>query len=299
MSIFVNKELRDLIPPLSEEEYAQLEANIVAEGVRDPLVVWKQPDGREMLIDGHNRWSIIARHGGIPFEVVYKDFENLEEAKIWIMKNQLGRRNLNTFERSELALMLKDEIAKRAKANQVRTAENRASQKSDEQKVSTKDELAKLAGVSHDTIHKVEVIKKQGTPALIEDVRNGDTTINKAYQIATGQTSKSPQKAMKELLQKKEEEHKQFLEKKDDKVVYLADIIEDNERMELLASKFYVEWLSMDKIAFNILFSINEKIDFKGIMKALSDSQKKEMLQAITSTRQLADELEGRLLSGE
>lgn len=39
-TIQIDPEFQNLIPPLAPEEYAQLEANIRAEGCRDPLVVW-------------------------------------------------------------------------------------------------------------------------------------------------------------------------------------------------------------------------------------------------------------------
>ena len=45
-------------------------------------------------------------------------------------------------------------------------------QKSDKAVVDTKKELAKVAGVSHDTIHKVEVIENSGDKELIGKVRN-------------------------------------------------------------------------------------------------------------------------------
>ena len=38
--IQIESEFKALIPPLSKEEYQQLEANILAEGCRDALVVW-------------------------------------------------------------------------------------------------------------------------------------------------------------------------------------------------------------------------------------------------------------------
>lgn len=45
MAIKINPELQRLIPPLTSEEYAQLEANLLSDGCRDPLVVWAQlPD---------------------------------------------------------------------------------------------------------------------------------------------------------------------------------------------------------------------------------------------------------------
>lgn len=39
----IDQEFKSLIPPLSAEEYAQLEANILAEGCRDNLVAWLMP----------------------------------------------------------------------------------------------------------------------------------------------------------------------------------------------------------------------------------------------------------------
>lgn len=36
----IDTEFRSFIPPLSAAEFVQLEANIVADGCRDPLVAW-------------------------------------------------------------------------------------------------------------------------------------------------------------------------------------------------------------------------------------------------------------------
>ena len=50
-NIQIDSEFQALIPPLSAEERAQLEANLLADGCRDPLVVWPcatfdiRPDG--------------------------------------------------------------------------------------------------------------------------------------------------------------------------------------------------------------------------------------------------------------
>ena len=84
----INPKFRALIPPLAPEELAQLEANIIADGCRDPLVTW-----RDMLIDGHNRYEICTRRN-IPFKTVSKSFQDEDEAMDWMDANQLGRRNL-------------------------------------------------------------------------------------------------------------------------------------------------------------------------------------------------------------
>lgn len=42
-NILIDEEFKALIPPLSQEERTQLEANLLADGCRDPLVVWPCP----------------------------------------------------------------------------------------------------------------------------------------------------------------------------------------------------------------------------------------------------------------
>lgn len=89
-NIIVDPEFKALIPPLSPDEYSQLEANILADGCRDPLVVWA---GENVLIDGHNRYEICTRHG-IGFNTVEHEFADRDAAMDWMDANQLGRRNI-------------------------------------------------------------------------------------------------------------------------------------------------------------------------------------------------------------
>jgi len=111
-SITLDPEFQSLIPPLSPNELAQLEANIVADGCRDPLVTWNG-----ILLDGHNRHEICARLG-LPFATSAIELADRNEAIEWIIRNQFGRRNLVPFVRAELAMRLEPIIVARAKANQ-------------------------------------------------------------------------------------------------------------------------------------------------------------------------------------
>jgi len=86
------KEIKDFIIPLSEEEFSQLEKNIIDEGCRDPLVVWVR-DGDLVLIDGHNRYKICQKHK-VPFKIKKLSFASFEEVRTWMVDNQMGRRNL-------------------------------------------------------------------------------------------------------------------------------------------------------------------------------------------------------------
>lgn len=284
MSIFVNKELRDLIPPLSEEEFEQLEKNVVAEGIRDPLVVWKQPDGHDMLIDGHNRFFISTHHAGIPFKTVNMDFADVDEAKRWIILNQFGRRNLSAYDRSVLALKLKPIIAEKAKENQANHTEQ-GYQKSDKP-ITTAKELAKVAGVSHDTIHKVETIQNSGDQKLINDVRSGETTINRAYQAIKGTEikTKSPAQIKKEHLESAQKQHEQFQQSK---VVSMDDIAKDRQNRRTLAREQYQNLISIGKPIEEVSIKITAgEIDLPAISKELTAEERKILLDVIGTWRQ-------------
>ena len=84
----INKEFKNLIRPLQQQEYLQLEANIISDGCRDAIITWNG-----YIVDGHNRYEICTTHQ-IPFEVQEMDFECKEAAIAWICANQLGRRNI-------------------------------------------------------------------------------------------------------------------------------------------------------------------------------------------------------------
>jgi hypothetical protein len=89
--IKIDREFAASIPALSKDEYAQLEQSILAEGCRDPLLVWK---GKNILLDGHNRLTICREHK-VPFETRALEFPDRAAAEAFIVKNQLGRRNLS------------------------------------------------------------------------------------------------------------------------------------------------------------------------------------------------------------
>ena len=151
-----------------------LETSILKEGVRDAIVTWN-----DFIIDGHNRYEIATRHG-LPYNTISKEFDSEDEVKEWMILNQFGRRNLNSYQRSILAIPLGEIIARRAKENHAigvmigASITNRSVQKSAQsgfqEKPITKPvitpinatkEMAKIANVSHDTIAKVHYLHFQ------------------------------------------------------------------------------------------------------------------------------------------
>ncbi len=90
INLKIDPEFQNQIPPLTDDEYKQLEENILKEGkLISPLIVWNN-----ILVDGHNRYAILQKHPEIYFSTMPLPFESREEVLAWICKNQLGRRNL-------------------------------------------------------------------------------------------------------------------------------------------------------------------------------------------------------------
>jgi N6-adenosine-specific RNA methylase IME4/ParB-like chromosome segregation protein Spo0J len=93
--IRIDPEFKALIPPLTDEEYSQLEANILRDGILDAVKVWR---GEWILLDGHNRLEIAKKHG-LEYEITEVDCADRDAAMDWIDRNQLGRRNLKPDQR--------------------------------------------------------------------------------------------------------------------------------------------------------------------------------------------------------
>ena len=90
INLKIDPEFQSQIPPLTDDEFKQLEENILKEGkLISPLIVWNNT-----LVDGHNRYAILQKHPEICFSTMPLRFESREEVLAWICKNQLGRRNL-------------------------------------------------------------------------------------------------------------------------------------------------------------------------------------------------------------
>ena len=94
----INPKFEQIIPPLTEDEFAQLEENILKLGrVIEPIQVWKG-----FVVDGHHRYKIVQKHPEITYTTCEREFESEIEAVDWICGYQLGRRNLNDIARKVL-----------------------------------------------------------------------------------------------------------------------------------------------------------------------------------------------------
>ena len=173
----IKEEFKKLIPALTAEEFKQLEANCLEEGIREKIITWNG-----FIIDGHNRYEIATRWN-LDYQTESKRFKDENDVREWMINNQFGRRNLSNYQRSVLALELESVFSERAKEKETeRKTTFQKSEKSNIETVNTVKEISKIANVSHDTIAKVKVIEAKATPETKAQLSTGEISINQVYQ---------------------------------------------------------------------------------------------------------------------
>lgn len=174
MELFIDNDFRDILPPLTDGEYTELENSIKAKGVLSPILVWNG-----YIVDGHNRYEICCKNGIEVFETKEVKFGSKEEVLEWILSHQLGRRNLNDFQRNEVALKYQDVISKRMKERQATSTGGRNPQlmtkwsEAETEKTTARKELANIANTSEGSIQRSKLILEHGTQEQIYRARKG------------------------------------------------------------------------------------------------------------------------------
>lgn len=178
-------EMAELLPPLSGEQSAALEEDLLRNGCYSPIIVNEDM----VIIDGHNRQALCEKHG-LPYTMAVFSFEDLLEAKQWALDTQKGRRNLEKWELGKIALKLKPEIEAKARANQSAAGGD----KSDKgallttfsealPSVSTRKELADAVGIGEVTMGKVMQIDENAPEVIKEALDKKELSINKGYDL--------------------------------------------------------------------------------------------------------------------
>ncbi len=232
--LIIKEELKQFIPPLTKEEFAQLEDNLLVEGCRDPLVVWKK--GEEyILVDGHNRHRICTKHG-IDFRIEEKSFGGLAEVKDWMINNQLGKRNLTEDAKS----YLRGEQYKNEKKG--RGGDRKSSPQNDDLKLKTKDRLANQHKVSSSTIERdekyanaIDKITSQNSE-LRWRILNREINIPKADLIKASELKPNQVKQFTSAIEKNED-YKSILKPKTTAKKEVSDLEKLAQEIGTLASR--------------------------------------------------------------
>ncbi len=192
-------EMAELLPPLTGEQLAALEADILKNGCYSPVIVNEDM----VIVDGHNRQRLCQQHG-LPYQMAMFSFESMLEAKQWALDTQKGRRNLDKWELGKIALRLKPDIEARARANQSAAGGDKFGEKplsatlpEAVSSVDTRRELADAVGLGERTMGKVMQIDGHAPTAVKEALDSGDLSINQGYNI-TRQMRELPEEQREE-----------------------------------------------------------------------------------------------------
>ena len=194
MDINIDEEFKSLIPPVSDEEKEQLAANLLSDGCRDPLVVWKGT-----LLDGHNRYEICQEYG-LEFQTIEIDLPDREAALNWIDANQLGRRNLAP----DMMSLIRGRLYNRRKGSREdNLKQNLPKDQNDPSGGSTAETLADQYGVSAPTIKRdgqfansVSAVE-ESVPDIQEKILSGEVSRKDVTEAA-----KDPDTAAEKLSNK-------------------------------------------------------------------------------------------------
>ena len=184
----IDPELRDLLPPLTDDEYKQLEKNIVENGFdrNFPIMEW-----HGYVVDGHNRYKICKDHNITDYVIGTLAYETKEEVMEWMLDIQLGRRNLSPIQRIAITEKYRPIYEKQAKENQGTRNDLKnnitvnlpqsLSNSNENRNPTTAEKLASVAGVSEKTYRMGAKILNSDNKEVKEKVLSGEMSINAGY----------------------------------------------------------------------------------------------------------------------
>lgn len=161
--IKINKKFKDYLFQLTNSEFEMLERNILLEGIKDPITLWKGE-----IVDGHNRYEIAQKHN-LQFKTTELNVETEEEVLAWMDNNQLGRRNLTDLQRDIIIGRLYNSIKnpQGAGKNMARTDER----------------LSKTTGLSTGTINRASKTFNDLNKVKEQSVDLWDSLVNEEVKI--------------------------------------------------------------------------------------------------------------------
>lgn len=182
----IDPELRDLLPPLSDEEKKKLEDSLLKLGYKGaPIYTW-----HGYIVDGHNRYELCKKHniGFLTDDLDLGDNATIVDVMEWMINTQLGRRNLPPAQRISVVDKFKRKIQEQAKEKQSEAGKefgngkNSSSPNGEKLNIHTDKELAKMAGVGTGTIARYNRVMNSDDEELKKKVLSDEVKINTAYE---------------------------------------------------------------------------------------------------------------------
>jgi ParB family chromosome partitioning protein len=157
--------------PIAEETLQAIITSMRERGYdkAEPLVIWK---GKNIIVDGHTRLKAALETEIAELPVEEKEFEDQADAILYAYGRQANRRNLTQAEIFNAAVALQDKATRDGNGREA-------------------ERLAKALDIAASTIYRARAVDEKAEPEIIEAVKNGDMSINKAYQQVRKQSKKN------------------------------------------------------------------------------------------------------------
>ena len=183
----IKNEYANLISPLSDEDYKNLESSIVKDGLIYPLIV----NIEDIILDGHHRYKICKEHGITEIETIRKYFTDELDEREFVITCNLNRRHLTTAQRAELGVKLleiEDQKAKRrqlAGLKQYDTVRDNCPERNEDEG-KARDLAGEKVGVSGKTVKRAQRIMDElpfdeQIAERWRDAKAGKDSINAIY----------------------------------------------------------------------------------------------------------------------
>jgi ParB-like chromosome segregation protein Spo0J len=186
MKLKANPEYEKLVPPMTAEEYTALKESLKKDGQWYPIIINKNWE----ILDGKNRYTALQELGIEPrWEV--REFPDIIAEKEFVITVNLKRRHLTFEQRAFLGVKLLELEKERAKERQlagvsIEKQDTLAHENAKVEKGKASEKVAMKVNVSPRTIEKAKVIEEEGSEELKTEVKEGKTSISKAYAKIKG-----------------------------------------------------------------------------------------------------------------
>lgn len=173
--------LADLIPTMSDAEYAELVQDISVNGQLQPILIYEH-----QVLDGRHRMRACVELGVEPRIETYEG----DEPAAHVLSLNLKRRHLSTSQRAMIATDFLPHLSAEAKQRQVEHLRRGVelplvSKETDGGRA--REIAAEQVGVSHAVIGRAKRVI-DNAPELAEKVRAGEMTVNAAHEIVRGRS---------------------------------------------------------------------------------------------------------------
>lgn len=209
LEIKIDEEYLDLVPRPNNKERDCLKQSIITDGQQLPIII----NPRGIVLDGHTRLEICEELRLKP-EFTIKKFKTKEDERKFVITSNMARRHLNTFQKVELAWQIYENEKERAKKRMNWTIYVPHNEKRDKETGKfIKNELpeqfqkqgnavlifARYIGLGKTTVHKVDWLKKNAKPEVLQQLREGLISIDRTYSKERGLSFITGKRGKREL----------------------------------------------------------------------------------------------------